>query len=131
MKKTALYLALAASLLFSALAVSQPLTYTSYSSQTLLAAVTVTGAGTTRQPGFAYKNHTWNTVITGSPTTVSVTLEGSIDGTNWFVLDTSTSTSNEMRHVTNKPVTYLRANLGTLSGGSTPTVTVYSVSVAF
>jgi hypothetical protein len=105
--------------------------YTTHSYQTLLAAASGTGIGTSKGLPFAYKNHTWNTVITGSPTTVSVTLEGSIDGTNWFVLDTSTSTSNEMRHVTNKPVTYLRANLGTLSGGAAPTVTVYSVSVAF
>ena len=121
----------ALSLSFPFTAMAQPTAYATYSSQTLLSAVLVTGAGAAKQPGFAYKNHTWNTVLSGSPTTVSVTLEGSLDGVTWFVLDTGTSTTNEMRHVTNKPVLHLRANVGTLSGGSTPSVTVYSLSVAF
>ena len=66
----------------------------------------------------------WDTIVTGSPATVSVTLEGSLDGTNWFVLATNTSTSNALSHVVDKPVRFIRAQLGTLTGGSSPTISV-------
>lgn len=66
----------------------------------------------------------WTTAYTGSPTGASVTLEGSLDGTNFYTIDTSTSTSGEYRAVSDKPVRAIRANVGTLSGGSTPKVTI-------
>lgn len=92
--------------------------------------VSATGAGTTfgnaLTPGGAgvFQNFTWQTVTTGGPSGVSVTLEGSLDGTNWVTLDTSTSTGGEIRGVSGKPVTFLRANVGTLTGGIAPTVSV-------
>lgn len=86
-----------------------------------------TGAGDAHWV-YGCNTHTWQTIITGSPTSVTVRLEGSIDGTNWFQLDESTSLTNEMRHIAYKLATQVRANLITLSGGSTPTVTVTSVS---
>jgi methyl coenzyme M reductase beta subunit len=68
--------------------------------------------------------YSWDIIITGGPSAVTVNLEGSDDGTNWFTVDTSTSTSSALRHVVDKPVRFLRANLATLTGGSSPTVSV-------
>lgn len=94
-----------------------------------LAAVTGVGAGDEFGllpffGGTIPSTYSWDVIITGGPASISVTLEGSLDGVNWFVLDTSTSTSNALRHVVDKPVRYLRANLGTLTGGAAPTVSV-------
>lgn len=61
--------------------------------------------------------------MTGAPTTVSVTLQGSLDGVNWFVLATSSSTTGDYQSVADKPVFFVRANLATLTGGTSPTVT--------
>ncbi len=92
---------------------------------TLLNAVTATGAGTAVSPGFACSHYSWHIVVTGAPTAVSVTLEVSNDGGNsWQVVDTSTTTTEEIRHITGKDGIQVRANLGTLTGGTTPTVTV-------
>lgn len=96
---------------------------------TSLSAATATGAGTQLNLMDSKPFHTWTVVVTGSPTVVSVDLEGSIDnGTNWFTLDTSTTTTSEMRHVINKPVLSVRAKLNTLTAGAAPTVTVFIVS---
>lgn len=90
----------------------------------ILKAVTATGAGSGYPTDRVYADHGWMINVTGSPTGVSVTLEGSLDGTNWVVLDTSTTTTNEIRFVTGKPVIQVRANLGTLTAGTSPTVSV-------
>lgn len=89
-----------------------------------LAAATATGAGTSSSSFGLLSKHSWHVIVTGSPASVTVNLEGTIDGSNWFTLDSSTTTTSEMRHVVNKPVTQIRANLATLTGGSSPTVTV-------
>lgn len=91
---------------------------------TSLNAVTTTGAGTSAALTVAASTHTYHVIVTGSPTSVNVDLEGSIDGVTWFVLDSSTTTTSEMRHVVNKLVENIRANLTTLTGGTSPTVTV-------
>lgn len=90
-------------------------------------AVTATGACTSfalqapngQLPGA----FTWQVIPTGSPSAISTTLEGSIDGSTWTTLDTSTNTSGEVRSVTGKPIRVLRCNLGTLTNGTNPTVT--------
>jgi len=83
-----------------------------------------TGVGT----GTAYlggaEMHTWQVIVTGNPTALEVKLEGTIDGTNWFVLDTSKTVASEMRHVVNKLVWQVRPKLLTLTGGTVPTVEV-------
>jgi len=66
---------------------------------------------------------TWQSITTGSPGGVSLTLEGSIDGTTWSTLDTSTATGGEVRSVTGKPMRQLRCNLVTFTGGAAPTMT--------
>jgi len=89
-----------------------------------LNAVGSTGAGTaTSFGGVLTPRHTWTVKTTGSPTAVTVNFEGSIDNVDWFTLDSSTATSSEMRHVVNKPVLFVRCNLTTLTGGTSPTVT--------
>ena len=100
-----------------------------YGPTTLLAAATATGAGSAFANAISptagvLSDFTWAVVVTGSPSGISITLEGSLDTTNWAVLDTSTNTAGEVRGITGKPVTFLRANLGTLTGGTAPTVTV-------
>lgn len=96
---------------------------------TILDAVTATGAGGSfnvpeKPTGGQFPAFTWQIVITGSPTSITANLEGSLDGTNWFQLDTYTGSANAMQHVANKPVAFIRGNLVTLTGGTSPTVTV-------
>jgi len=70
-------------------------------------------------------------VHTGSPSTVTLTLEGSLDGVNWFTLATWSSgslSSGAIVWAADKPVSQVRANLGTLSGGTSPTVTALLVA---
>jgi len=98
-------------------------------SKTVLNAKATTGAGSTVDLAHIFDKHTWQMTLTGSPTGVDVTLQGSIDDSNWFELDRTTSTSAEMRHVVNKPVRYVRGYVTTLSGGTSPTVTVKSCHV--
>lgn len=91
-----------------------------------------TGAGnalgfTTRGPFASPHRYTWHILIggTGSLTALTVNLEGSLDGTNWAQLDQSTNAAGEMRHVVNKPIRYVRANIvtSTVNSGA-PTISV-------
>lgn len=66
---------------------------------------------------------TWQTLTTGGPAGVTVTLVGSIDGSTWTTLDTTTATSGEIRSVTGKPMRFIGCVPSTLSGGATPTLT--------
>ena len=101
----------------------------------LLNAVAVTGVGT-REIEFSVprKEHTVQVVVTGGPSAVTIDLEGSLNGTEWFQLANYVFTAGDisagqaMFHVTNKPVMDVRANLVTLTGGASPTVTARSVS---
>ena len=96
----------------------------------ILDAATATGAGSmyalppSQFDGLA-SNYTWQVITTGAPASLSVKFEGSNDGGNtWATLDTSTQTGGELRAVANTPVTLVRANVATLTGGTSPTVTV-------
>jgi len=91
---------------------------------TSCSAVTSTGACTSGQVSNIASRITYTIVVTGAPSAVTMNLEGSIDNTSWFTLDTMTSTTSDMRHIANKGVHYVRGNLATLTGGTTPTVTV-------
>jgi len=88
---------------------------------TLLNAVAVPTTGTTTDTTFLLSKHTWEIVVTGAPANETTLLEGSINGTTWYTLDTSNITTSEMRHVVNKPIRYVRGNCTVLPGG---TVTV-------
>ena len=89
---------------------------------TFLNAVSSATTSTIKQLPHLVSEHVFTTLITGSPTAVTLVLEGSIDGTNFFTLGTSTSTSSEMVFVVDKPVTYVRFDLTTWTGGTDITV---------
>ena len=67
------------------------------------------GAGSSHDVYPCYRLITWQVNSDSSATPPEVKLQGSLDNVNWFDLDTSSVTGNEMRHVVNKPVRYLRA----------------------
>jgi hypothetical protein len=70
-------------------------------------------------------NHTVTVVPTGGPSGCTLTMEGSLDGTNWFTIITAaTCTSVVSAHGVDKPARYVRGTLSALAGGTTPTVTV-------
>ena len=70
--------------------------------------------------------HTWTVVVLGAPANQSTNLEGSIDGSTWYVLDTSTTTTSEMRHVAFKGVLYVRANCTALDSGTMNSATYWA-----
>jgi hypothetical protein len=93
----------------------------------ILDAATGTGAGLAYSNAESptrgvYSDFGWQTVVAGTFSGISVTLEASLDGTNWEVLDTTTDTAGEYRAVSGKPVQFLRANVGTFTGGTSVTV---------
>ena len=95
----------------------------------LLDAATTTGASP-RWKAYKSLTHTVQVDITGSPTAVTVDLEGSLDNNTYFQLASHSMTSAEltasaaMFHVETKRVEFVKTNVTTLTGGSSPTVTV-------
>jgi hypothetical protein len=84
---------------------------------------TLTAAGTTSAVRAETNHHTLQVIVSGSPSACTVRLEGSLDNSNFFDLSgTQTCTSNLMFHVDGKPVTYVRANLLTWTGGTNAVV---------
>lgn len=123
MKRTLLTLML----VFSVFATAQ------VGSNTSLSAVTATGAGTQVWVPQVQSVYTWTvTYTTAAPTAATVNLEGTVDGVNWFVLDTTSTTAaaGEMRHVTYKPVSRMRCNLAAYTQGSNAGVTCVIFQVA-
>ena len=96
----------------------------------LLSAVAATGAGSSVLASPWNSNHAMQITITGAPTAVTVDLEGSLDGTTWVALVSHVMSAGELAaskalvFVTGAPVPMVRGNLTTLTGGTTPTVTV-------
>ncbi|MDE1940687.1 MAG: hypothetical protein KGI66_01060 [Patescibacteria group bacterium] len=97
--------------------------------QAILSAATATGPGSAfampyrMQTGFI-PGYTWTIITNGTITGLTVNLEGSDDGVNWFTLDTYTGTVSAMQHVANKPVHFVRANVTTLTGGGNVTINI-------
>jgi len=81
----------------------------------------------------ACKDHTWQTIVSASegkePTALSIKLEGSIDGVNWFTLDSTTNTSGETKYITGKVVDFIRCKVetSTLPSGSDAVVNVWYI----
>jgi len=76
-----------------------------------LGTFTSTGAGSSNDVYPAYKTITWQINSNSSGTAHDVRLQGSLDGSNWFDLDTSNTTGSELRPPVNWPVRYLRVNV--------------------
>jgi len=98
---------------------------------TLLAAVTSAQASaafavplTRTDTGDYMENFTWQLTDTGSPSSVSCQLQGSLDGSNWFNIGAAALTAPGLQTIATTPLAFIRANLTTLSGGTSPTVTV-------
>jgi len=93
--------------------------------ETSLAAITATANGLTFAIPYMKKgiDIAWQTTFTGIPTSVSTTLQVSMDNSNWATVDTGTNTSGEYRIVGGVIGKYVRLVSGTLSGGTTPTAT--------
>lgn len=64
---------------------------------------------------------------TGSPASVQVLVEGSIDGVNWMGLLSVTSATTGW--VADRPMKFVRLNLAMLSGGTSPTVSASLIAV--
>lgn len=66
------------------------------------------------------------TVVTGSPVSFTIVLEGTYDGSNWTVLATTTNVAGENQFAASSvPFTNLRARCTAVSGGTNPTVDVF------
>ncbi|MCK4870762.1 MAG: hypothetical protein KAS93_06605 [Gammaproteobacteria bacterium] len=93
----------------------------------LLKAATSTGTGdsvTSVHP--EQEDKSFQVVVTGGPTQVTVDIEGSINGGVSYdqLLRHDVTADGNLFHMNGKPVTSIRANLITLTGGTSPTVTL-------
>jgi hypothetical protein len=97
-----------------------------------LNAVTEVGAGFSREMEQTYVNHMMIAFITGSPTDVLLTLEGSQDGVHWTACEEVTWTADSgiadpyttyTTAPTGMPLRHVRANLVSFAGGTDPTFT--------
>lgn len=80
--------------------------------------------GTVYKMPAAIENITWQAAPTGTVSTITCNLEGSIDNVNWYVLDQIedsdtqwAGSTGEMRHVVNKGLLYIRTRLVSITGG--------------
>lgn len=98
-------------------------TYNSFTAQTGTGATTSLSA-----PMSVLTNHSIQLVVTGGPATCTYRLQGSNDGgTTWFNISASdiTCTSSTQSYETSKPARAVRGNLLTLTGGTSPTITLH------
>jgi hypothetical protein len=91
---------------------------------TSLNAVTATGNGTAFNLGTCHKDFGFQITTTGAPTAIAVQIQGSLDGANWSNIGNSQSAAGLYAVSPSAPCTWVRAQLNTLTGGTTPTVTV-------
>jgi hypothetical protein len=87
---------------------------------------TLSATGTTPTQKVDANYHTVAVIPSGSPSGCSVRLEGSLDATNWFDVSgaQSCASGSTMFHVDMKPLDFIRVNLTTLSGGTSPSVVI-------
>lgn len=89
---------------------------------TSLGAATSVGPGSSRDLEDVLRTHTMFVTVTGSPSGVLVRLQLSHDGLNWHSID-SVSGGDGVVTSADHLARYVRADVATLSGGSSPTVT--------
>ncbi|RLG47479.1 MAG: hypothetical protein DRN92_03130 [Thermoproteota archaeon] len=87
--------------------------------------VRATGTTSTIDSVTGFEKHTWTQTNDASSSAPEIKIEGSLDGSNWFELDTSTAIGSEMRHVVNKPVRYIRFNVVSLGDATSITLRYY------
>lgn len=89
------------------------------------AALTANGSTGAADLGTACRTFTFQSVTTGTPTSFTLTYQGSLDNVNWFTLGSSTAAAGDAQFVIDKPAQYVRATLSALTGGTSPTITVF------
>lgn len=82
-------------------------------------------------PGTAFSSAAMTTTVKGSPVSCVAQLQGSMDGVNWTVLATSTSTTGDTQF-NNQTAQFnvLRVNISVTSGGTSPTIAVHLAAFA-
>lgn len=95
----------------------------------VLAAATATGAGAAVDLANVVDTFTAQYVTTGGPSGYAAKLQGSLDGATWVDLPSLNVTAdglvtNNATGVTRYAVRFIRANVTTLTGGTSPTVSV-------
>ena len=85
------------------------------------AGTATTGAGTFYAFPGVYNKYTWEVIVTGgTATAITTNFECSIDGnTTVSTMDTSTSTTGEVRSVVNRPALGCRCNIATYTVNGT------------
>ena len=66
----------------------------------------------------------WSTKFASAPSAASIKLQGSLDGTDWYDLDTSTAKAGEIRTTSVTASPFLRAYKSSQTGGGALTVKV-------
>ncbi len=97
--------------------------FTSLNAATAVGAGDVAAIGGPAALGGVPRKLSWEVRVTGAPTAMQVDLEGSLDNTNWYQIDTYNIVANTLRQVVDKGAKFVRANLITLTAGTSPTVT--------
>jgi len=92
-----------------------------------LGTFTTPGAGSSFECATGASKFTWIVLSDANTSDCTVNFEGSIDNTNWFVLDTWSGTGNTMRHVVNKPIKYVRANVVDMGDATEITVKYFGM----
>jgi hypothetical protein len=102
---------------------------------TLLDGVTAAGAGTGKTVLATYKDWTCQVNITGSPTAVTVGLDGNLAGTAYTSMGTYNLSATDLSagqgvfSINGQPANNIRGNLTTFTGGTSPTLTMICVGV--
>jgi hypothetical protein len=101
-----------------------------------LNAVTANGSSSVISYGSPRRNLSMQTILTGSPTGGTVTLYGSLDGTNFDTTSTGlaqftigTDASGAIKFVVDKPVMAVKVTLASLAGGTAPTITANVIAM--
>ncbi len=93
--------------------------------ETVFNAASTTGSNTTSQT-YAMParlcNLAWQYAFTTNPSAVTMVLQGSLDGTNWQTLDSTTITTGQLRVVTGPAVNFVRISQGAITAGAGQTV---------
>jgi hypothetical protein len=91
----------------------------------VLTARTGTGASATFALPSSGVRLTWQTTFDIAPAVINITIDISLDGTNWTVLDTTTNVNGETRVIAAlSSANFVRANVVTNTGNRAVTLTL-------
>lgn len=85
---------------------------------------------------FSAKTHTWHILVTPAegeepvyPAALDIELQGTIDGVNWFTLDSSTNTEGEAKFIDGKLVDFIRVKINEFDyeGETNPVVNIWYI----